>query len=103
LGTWSWSYTPPDGPASIPVTITARDSVGEMATTTFTLTVNNVAPTITTFTVPATGTEAHTVNLSAAATDPAGANDPLTYAWTVTSPTGTISTLSGATASFTPP
>jgi hypothetical protein len=44
-GTWSWSYTPPDGPASTPVTITAKDTRGQTATTTFTLTVNNVPPT----------------------------------------------------------
>src|SRR5262249_135066 len=46
-GTWGWSYTPPDGPAGpITVTITATDDVGLTASTTFTLTVNNVAPSI---------------------------------------------------------
>src|SRR5262249_35172822 len=46
-GTWSWSYTPPAGPAGpTTVTITATDSAGLSATTTFTLTVKNVAPTI---------------------------------------------------------
>ena len=47
-GTWSWSHTPADGPAGpTTVTITATDSGGLTATTTFTLTVNNVAPTAT--------------------------------------------------------
>src|SRR5262245_30467697 len=105
FGTWSWSYTPPDGPAGpTTVTITARDDTGLTASTTFTLTVNNVAPTITAFTVPATGAEGSPVNLSASATDPAGADDPLTYTWTVTRPDGsTLTTLNGASASFTPP
>jgi sugar lactone lactonase YvrE len=103
-GTWSWSYIPPDGPASNTVTITARDTAGQTATTSFALTVNNVPPTITTFTVPATGAEGSAVNLSGAATDPAGANDPLTYTWTITNPDGTtLTTLTGASTSFIPP
>src|SRR5262249_48172926 len=66
--------------------------------------VANVAPTITSITVPSTGAEGSVVNLSATATDPAGANDPLSYTWTVTRPDGTtLTTLSGASASFTPP
>lgn len=46
-GTWNWSYTPPDGPATETVTITATDDKGVSATTSFTLTVTNVAPTVT--------------------------------------------------------
>src|SRR5262249_30567287 len=46
-GTWSWSYTPPDGPnGPTTVTITATDSDGLPASTTFTLTVTNIPPTI---------------------------------------------------------
>jgi hypothetical protein len=101
---WTWSYTPPVGPAGpTTVTITATDTHGQKATTSFTLRVNNVAPTITTFTVPATGTEGSPVQLSGAATDPGGVNDPLTYTWTVYQPDGTLLTLTGANASFTPP
>ncbi len=45
-GTWSWSYTPTDGPAGpTTVTITANDGTTSSSTT-FSLTVNNVAPTI---------------------------------------------------------
>jgi hypothetical protein len=48
---------PPDGPTGpITVTITATDTDGLTASTTFTLTVNNLAPTITTFMVPSSGT-----------------------------------------------
>src|SRR5205085_1389419 len=46
-GTWSWSFNTTDGPGqSQPVTITANDGNGGITTTTFALTVNNVAPTI---------------------------------------------------------
>ena len=42
-----------------------------------------MAPTLTSYTVQATGVEGVAVTLSATATDPAGANDPLIYIWTV--------------------
>ena len=46
-GTWNWSYDTSDGPdESQVVTITATDSDGAVTTTTFTLVVNNVAPTV---------------------------------------------------------
>jgi hypothetical protein len=101
-GEWTWSYTPPVGPANATVTITATDTHGQTATTSFTLKVNNVAPTITKFTVPATGAEGSPVQLSGLATDPGGANDPLTYTWTVYRPDGTLFTLTGANANFIP-
>ncbi|NQW18011.1 MAG: hypothetical protein HQ478_11060, partial [Chloroflexi bacterium] len=44
-GTWSWSFDSSDGPdESQTVTITATDSDGAPSSTTFDLTVNNVAP-----------------------------------------------------------
>ena len=47
-GTWSWSYATTDGPSeSQTVTITANDGNGGIDTTTFALTVNNMAPTAT--------------------------------------------------------
>jgi uncharacterized repeat protein (TIGR01451 family) len=47
ISTWSWSLAVPDGPAGpVTVTITADDGHGGIATTTFTYTVQNVAPTI---------------------------------------------------------
>ena len=47
-GTWSWSLATDDGPAeSQTVIITADDGQGGVTQTTFTLTVNNVAPTAT--------------------------------------------------------
>src|SRR2546423_10038043 len=46
-GTWSWSFGPTDGPTdSQTVTITANDGTTTTSTT-FSLTVNNLPPTIT--------------------------------------------------------
>jgi sugar lactone lactonase YvrE len=46
-GTWGWSLDAADGPSqSQTVTITATDNTGASAATTFTLTVNNVPPSI---------------------------------------------------------
>lgn len=46
-GTWSWSFNTNDGPdESQTVTITATDSDGAATSTTFDLTVNNVAPSV---------------------------------------------------------
>jgi hypothetical protein len=46
-GTWTWSNTAPDGPASYDVIITANDGDGGIATTKFRVYVNNVAPSLT--------------------------------------------------------
>ena len=46
-GSWSWSFTPPDGPSTQTVTINFTDSVTTLTTPkTFTLNTVNVAPTI---------------------------------------------------------
>lgn len=48
-GGWNWSYTPADGaagPATVTITATDNGSPNLSSTTTFTLNVNNVAPTI---------------------------------------------------------
>jgi hypothetical protein len=101
-GTWSWSYTPSENTSGpIPVAIIATAG-GETTTATFNLTVANAAPTITAFNVPANAKKGAPVTLSAAATDPAGANDPLSYNWTITRTDGTTFALTGASASFTP-
>jgi CSLREA domain-containing protein len=87
---------------SYPVTVRVTDGDGGSATGSTTVAVNNVPPTITTFTVPTTGHEGSSIALSAAATDAAGANDPLSFTWTITRPDSSTFTLSGAAASFTP-
>ncbi len=76
-GTWSWSFGTTNGPAqSQTVTITATDDMSAMATATFGLTVNNVAPTVAApTTAPEPSDEGASVTASADFTDPAGALD----------------------------
>jgi len=63
-GTWSWSYLTTDGPAqSQTVTITANDGNGGVTSATFSLTVNNVAPTAT-FNFPASVDEGSLITLT---------------------------------------
>jgi hypothetical protein len=71
-GTWTWSYATTDGPAnSGTVTITAHDMGGNVSTTTFALTVNNLPPTATGVSGPAT------LNVGQSGTySLAGVNDP---------------------------
>jgi hypothetical protein len=86
-GAWSWSYTPFNyrgAPTS--VTVTANDSSGHSASVTFGLTVKNVSPTITKFSVPATAKAGETVTLSGTATDPG--TDTLGYQWVIYDPPG---------------
>ena len=92
-GTWSWSYTPPSGPSSGgPVIIQALDGQGGVGGVTFTLVVNNVAPTA----IPGgpyTVNEGSPVNFIGSGYDP-GADDigSLEYEWDFNyiSPTFTI-------------
>jgi Ca2+-binding RTX toxin-like protein len=67
------------------------------------LVITNANPTISLISIPAGGPEGVPVNLSASASDPAGAADPLTYTWTVTGPGGFNQILTGTNPSFTPP
>src|SRR5262249_11928758 len=83
------SYPPADGPSdSTTVTITATDDGGLTASTTFTLTVNNVAPTATITGAPASGhsPEGTAITLGSTVTDP-GYEDTqagFTYHWSMT-------------------
>ena len=82
-GTWSWSYATTDGPAqSQTVTITANDGAGGSTSTTFALTVNNVAPTAT-FNAPSPVNEGSPIALSLTAATDASSVDAasLTYAF----------------------
>ena len=70
-GTWSWSFNTSDGPDETQdVTITATDSDGASSTTTFHLTVNNVAPSV------ARNNATVTVNEGSTATNTGTWSDP---------------------------
>lgn len=75
-GTWSWSFTTSDGPTeSQIVTITANDGQGGIAMTTFSLTVNNVAPSNVSLTAtPSVINEGQSTSLSGSFTDPGTAD-----------------------------
>ncbi|HEX4965240.1 MAG TPA: beta-propeller fold lactonase family protein [Thermoanaerobaculia bacterium] len=81
-GTWSWSFATSDGPTqSQTVTITGDDGQGGTSTTTFALVVNNVAPTIVSVSNNGPVIVGNPATITVTATDPAGANDPLTYSF----------------------
>jgi len=98
----SVTFTPPDN-GSYSVSLTVFDGTDSVTSTGHTIVVSNRNPAINTFNVPGTGSEGSPVSLSAAASDPAGAADPLTYTWTITGPNGFSTSATGATAGFTPP
>jgi Ca2+-binding RTX toxin-like protein len=80
--TSDFSFTPDDNGIYV-VTLTV-DGDGGVATDTKTITVTNVAPTVSISGAPATSPEGTAISLTSVASDVAGANDPLTFAWTVT-------------------
>ena len=78
LGTASHTYA--DGPATHTVAVTVTDKNGASGQATFRVVVANVAPTITAVTaVPDPVNEGSPTTVTVTATDPAGANDPLSY------------------------
>jgi hypothetical protein len=101
-GTWSWSFATTDGPAqSQTVTITANDGNGGVTSTTFSLTVNNVAPTAT-FNAPTSVNEGSNINISLTSpSDPSSVDTTagFTYAFDCGSGYGAFSGTSTATCS----
>jgi uncharacterized delta-60 repeat protein len=98
----NFSFTPDDN-ASYVITLTATDKDLSAGTTTATVSVTNVAPSATINGAPASSPAGTPINLTSTVTDPAGANDPISYAWSVTRngvAYGTNGT--GANYSFTP-
>jgi PKD repeat protein len=65
------------------VTVTVKDDDGGVGADTLDVTVNNVAPTPSIVSVSTPRVEGTAVSVVGSATDPAGANDTLTYAWAV--------------------
>jgi hypothetical protein len=70
-----------DGPRTSAIRLRIRDNDGETATADAVLSIGNVAPTITDVTNSGPVDGGAPVTVTIAATDPAGANDPLTYEW----------------------
>ena len=84
-GSWGWAYTPADGPDDGQlVTIDITDSDGATSAVSFTLTVNNITPTITSDVADVIVAEGETAVNSGIFTDPG--NDLVT----ITASTGTI-------------
>lgn len=77
-------------------------TTGGVDTDTTTLTITNANPTVDSFIVPSVAPVNATVVLSAAATDPAGVADPLTYTWTITRPDASTFVLLGPNPNFFP-
>ncbi len=84
-GTWSWSFGTSNGPAeSQTITISADDGKGGTSSTTFDLTVNNVAPTVNAG-PDQTVFRNDVVTVSGSWTDPAAAADnPYAWSWDLT-------------------
>lgn len=83
------------------ISVTVTDDDGGSASSTTSVTVNNVAPTATIVGAPASGNEGTAINLSSTVTDP-GTQDTITTAWSVTKNGNPYSSGSGSTFSFTP-
>lgn len=81
--TWSWSFTPDDGPTSQQVTVTSTAG-DRQVTTAFALDVTNVAPTATALT-PATALAlvGQPVTFTGTATDPSQADTAAGFTWDV--------------------
>ena len=104
-GPGAGSFPTTDGPAqSKTVTITANDGNGGTATTTFSLTVSNMPPTVAITGAPASSPEGTAISLGSSVTDPSSVDTTtgFTMAWSVTKNGGPFASGSGASLTFTP-
>ena len=91
-----------DGTYAVSVDLTDEDGTYSNTANAQSVSVSDVPPTLTAFTVPAAGSVGSPVSASAAATDPAGANDPLAFTWTATLNGTVVATGTGTAFAFTP-
>ena len=92
---------PDDGVYHVSVTIT--DGAGATVTSApVDVHVANVAPVITSATIPLTGLEGLSLSFGATAVDAAGPLDTLQFSWTVTDANGHVTTVYGSNATYTP-
>jgi hypothetical protein len=103
-GAWSWSEPAADESPTQNVTITATDSQGAATTTSFTVTVAAVPPTVTISGAPTSGPEGTAITLTGKATsvDPADNSAPIALTWTVTKNGNPFAGGGGSSVSFTP-
>src|SRR5205085_2117086 len=78
----AFSFTPDDN-GSYRIVLTVTDSDGAVGTAEQTVSVGNVAPSPSITSVSSTHLEGTPITATGSATDPAGASDPLTFAWHV--------------------
>jgi hypothetical protein len=101
-----FTYSPDDGPASYDVTVRVTDNglPPLSSTQSFTITVNNVAPTAAIVGSPAASPEGTEIDLTATATDPSSADTVagFSYAWGVTKNGDAFASGSAADFHFTP-
>ncbi|WP_435018629.1 PKD domain-containing protein [Tundrisphaera sp. TA3] len=89
-------------PGTYAVSVTVTNPGGQSILASATVAVANVAPTIAATSVPGSGFEGVAIPLSATAADPGGAQDPLSYAWTLTDAFGAKTVLTGPSPRFVP-
>lgn len=81
-GTWSWSYSPTDGPAQTQTVIVTATAGRRIGGTTFELTVGNVAPTVAAVTPISTrALVGEPVSFQATATDPSPDDTAAGFGW----------------------
>lgn len=102
---WTWSYGATDGPAqSQTVTLSGDDGYGNPVSVTFSLAVNNVAPSVSILDAPAAGVEGTSIALSIGVSEPGSTDDAagVQTAWEVTKNGALFASGSGTALSFTP-
>ncbi len=96
-----FSFTPPDN-GSYAVRVVAEDLGGMTDSQNVFFTIANVAPTVS-LSGPSSLIAGNVATVTSTVSDPAGANDPLTYAWNVTRNASPFASHTGGTSySFTP-
>lgn len=96
-----FAFTPSDN-GSYRIVLTATDEEGGTATAEQTITVANVVPQDLQITGPTAGTKGQPLAFGGAASDPAEANDPLTFVWSATTGGTTVANGNGGQFEFTP-
>ncbi len=99
----NFSFTPDDQAIyTVELIVSDEDGGSTAATSPATIAVANLPPSDVTITAPTSGDKGVPITLIGSATDPAGANDTLSFAWTVNKDGAEFVTGTGASFTFTP-